>query len=215
MAPGLATGLRMAAPWQEAAIETAAARLNLTEPILMGWSSGGAMASAFLGYANEHGFVTAGGRSGTRYTVRGLVLLMAGSQFCYAYHSRCPKGSNQQRVCAAEVRHAREMLTFTRRCLSQVRSPSECSSVGASCVHAACPATQLLAVEGLQRVEAALRHPLRVRCHSGLVIAQASPTVYQKTKNSIYLTILAIAPSWDLAVLLCATAVGSVAGDRS
>ena len=75
-------------------------QLFLTEPILMGWSSGGAMASAFLGYANEHGFVTAGGRNGTRYTVRGLVLLMAGSQFCYAYHSRCPKGSNQQRVCA-------------------------------------------------------------------------------------------------------------------
>ena len=37
----------------EAAIDKAAA-LGYTEQIMMGWSSGGAMASAFLDYAHQH-----------------------------------------------------------------------------------------------------------------------------------------------------------------
>ena len=68
----------------EAAIEKAAA-LGYTEQILMGWSSGASMASAFLSLAHQRGFVTAHNR--TSYTIKGLVLLAGGSQFCYAYHS--------------------------------------------------------------------------------------------------------------------------------
>ena len=65
----------------EAAIDKAAA-LGYTEQILVGWSSGGAMASAFLNYAHETGFVTA---NNTSYNIKGLVLLASGGQFCYAY----------------------------------------------------------------------------------------------------------------------------------
>ena len=65
----------------EAAIDTAVG-LGYTKFIVMGWSSGGAMASGFLDYAHKQAFVT---RNGTRYTVPGLVLLSSGGQFCYAY----------------------------------------------------------------------------------------------------------------------------------
>ena len=66
----------------DAAIDTAH-RLGYTEQIVMGWSSGGAMASAFLDHAHAAGFVTAVGR--TKYIMRGLALLSSGGQFCYAY----------------------------------------------------------------------------------------------------------------------------------
>jgi hypothetical protein len=55
----------------EAAIDKAVAR-GYEKQIVMGWSSGGAMASAFLAHAHRQGFVT---RSGARYTMDGLVLL--------------------------------------------------------------------------------------------------------------------------------------------
>ena len=75
----------------------------------MGWSSGGSMASAFLDYANKHNFATA---NGTNYVIQGLVLVMSGSQFCYAYDSRCPAGTNQQRVCSPELQNS----SFWRAC---------------------------------------------------------------------------------------------------
>eukprot|EP01043_Picozoa_sp_COSAG02_P050567 COSAG02_NODE_5211_length_4538_cov_2.567695_3_plen_289_part_00 len=68
----------------EAAIDKAAA-LGYTENLLlMGWSSGGAMASAFLDYAHEAKFVTP---KKTRYSIRGVVMLSSGGQYCYAYGS--------------------------------------------------------------------------------------------------------------------------------
>ena len=42
-----------------------------TEQIMMGWSSGGAMASAFLDYAHRTGFTTA---NNTRYSIKGMDL---------------------------------------------------------------------------------------------------------------------------------------------
>jgi PKHD-type hydroxylase len=65
----------------EAAIDKAAA-LGYTEQILMGWSSGGAMASAFVDHAHNSNFTTA---HKARYNVQGLVLLSSGGQYCYAY----------------------------------------------------------------------------------------------------------------------------------
>jgi hypothetical protein len=47
----------------------------------MGWSSGGSMASAFLNFAHQSGFITAGN---TNYGIDGLVLLASGGQWCYA-----------------------------------------------------------------------------------------------------------------------------------
>jgi hypothetical protein len=54
----------------------------MSTQILVGWSSGGAMASAFLDHAHEAGFATA---HGTSYDIKGLVLLASGGEFCYAY----------------------------------------------------------------------------------------------------------------------------------
>lgn len=65
----------------EAAIDKAAALGYTKEMILMGWSSGGSMASAFLNVAFESGFTTARSKS---YNISGMVLLNSGSQFCYA-----------------------------------------------------------------------------------------------------------------------------------
>jgi hypothetical protein len=67
----------------EAAIDKAAA-MGYTEQLLIGWSSGGAMASAFLNIAHNTGFKTV---QGTHYVIKGLVLLASGGQFCYAYDS--------------------------------------------------------------------------------------------------------------------------------
>lgn len=63
-------------------LQCIAAALGYTEQILVGWSSGGAMASAFLNYAHQTGFSTA---NKTKYSIKGLVLLASGGQFCYAY----------------------------------------------------------------------------------------------------------------------------------
>ena len=67
----------------EAGIEVAT-KLGYTEQILMGWSSGGVMASAFLDHAHSAGFVTA---HGTSYAIKGLALLSAGGQYCYGYNT--------------------------------------------------------------------------------------------------------------------------------
>ena len=70
----------------EAAIEKAAG-LGYTENLLlMGWSSGGAMASAFLDYAHQVDFITP--QAKTRYSIRGLVILSSGGQYCYAYEAQ-------------------------------------------------------------------------------------------------------------------------------
>ena len=68
----------------EAAIDKAAA-LGYTEQVLMGWSSGGTMASAFLDHAFKTNSVTA---HNTSYSVKGMVMISAGGQYCYAYLSR-------------------------------------------------------------------------------------------------------------------------------
>ena len=68
----------------ETAIEKAAA-LGYKEQVLMGWSSGGVMASAFLDHAAKNGFATTGQKTRTAYNVKGVVMLSAGSQYCYAY----------------------------------------------------------------------------------------------------------------------------------
>ena len=80
------------------------AALGYTDQILMGWSSGGAclrvcsessrnslwwvftgsMASAFLNIAQQKNLTT---DHNTSFHIAGLVLLSAGSQFCYAYDS--------------------------------------------------------------------------------------------------------------------------------
>ena len=54
----------------------------MTDPPVDRWSSGGAMASAFLNFAHQSGFTTA---AGTSYSTKGLALLASGGQFCYAY----------------------------------------------------------------------------------------------------------------------------------
>jgi hypothetical protein len=66
----------------------------------MGWSSGGAMASAFLNYAHQTGFTTTTNK--TRYTIQGLVLLASGGQFCYAYDTVAElAGSGMWKACGA------------------------------------------------------------------------------------------------------------------
>jgi len=65
----------------EAAIDKAAALGYKGQMILMGWSSGGSMASAFLNFAHQSSFITAGN---TNYGIDGLVLLASGGQWCYA-----------------------------------------------------------------------------------------------------------------------------------
>eukprot|EP01052_Picozoa_sp_SAG31_P016862 SAG31_NODE_1133_length_9745_cov_5.676343_2_plen_425_part_00 len=67
----------------EAAIDHAAS-LGYSQQrlVLMGWSSGGAMASAFLDHANKKKFTTP--RS-TRYSISGMAIMSSGSQYCYAY----------------------------------------------------------------------------------------------------------------------------------
>jgi predicted esterase len=83
----------------EAAIDRAAALGYRSQPILMGWSSGGAMASAFVGHAHARSRPRSRGpgvdsstlarapvtERGTGFTIRGLVLLSSGGQYCYAY----------------------------------------------------------------------------------------------------------------------------------
>lgn len=65
----------------------------------MGWSSGGAMASAFLNYAHQKAFTTA---NYIRYNISGLVLLASGGQFCYAYNSASDiVNSKLWRACGA------------------------------------------------------------------------------------------------------------------
>ena len=50
----------------------------------MGWSSGGAMASAFLDHAHRTDFITP---QKTRFNISGVVLLSSGGQYCYAYNT--------------------------------------------------------------------------------------------------------------------------------
>lgn len=82
----------------EAAIDHAKALGYRSQPTVMGWSSGGAMASAFVSYVHTRASGSRlGTRSsfaterGTRFTIKGLALLSSGSQYCYAYdHARLP-----------------------------------------------------------------------------------------------------------------------------
>eukprot|EP01052_Picozoa_sp_SAG31_P047921 SAG31_NODE_9800_length_1225_cov_1.495560_1_plen_382_part_10 len=62
----------------EAAIDKASS-LGYSDQILMGWSSGGSMASAFLNYAHQTGFKTT---SSISYGIEGIILLSSGGQFC-------------------------------------------------------------------------------------------------------------------------------------
>ena len=82
----------------EAAIDKATS-LGYAEQVLMGWSSGGAMASAFLDHAHRTDFVTA---AKTQYNVTGVALLSSGGQFCYAYDTVADlAGSSLWGACTA------------------------------------------------------------------------------------------------------------------
>lgn len=73
-----------------------------SEQVLMGWSSGGAMASAFLDHAHRANFITP---NKTRYSVKGLVLLSSGGQYCYAYDTIADlAGSSLWSACNADAK---------------------------------------------------------------------------------------------------------------